>query len=66
MNTKLHQSAIVFGKLLRKVGESALHAGIFAFVSKKVSNYMDQKSKEEQEKVRVSEDKTIIVSEKVI
>lgn len=41
----------VVGNLAKKVFESATHAAVFAFVSKKVGDYLDRNK--EKEKVRV-------------
>lgn len=45
------------GGIAKKVAEHALHAAIFAFVSKKVSQFMDkqQEKTKEQDKVRIEE-----------
>ncbi len=45
------------GKMAGKVFDSALHAGIFAYVSKKVSYFMD--NKRDAEKFRVEETKKL-------
>ncbi len=47
----------IFGKVLQKVGETALHAAVFSYVSKKVSSMMGDDEKKE-DKVRVEEPKT--------
>ncbi len=41
----------VVGGIVKKVAESAVHAAVFAFVSKKVSDLLDRNK--EKEKVRV-------------
>ena len=42
----------IIGKIAQKIAETTLHAAVFSFVSKKVSNYME-KSEKKDEKVRV-------------
>lgn len=49
-NIKKNATAIV-GNLARKIAESAVHAAVFAFVSKKVTDLLDRNK--EKEKVRV-------------
>ena len=62
-NKNIEQAAQIVGGLAKKVFESAIHAAIFAFVSKKTSNWMTkQEEKACKEKVRVSEDAEIKVS----
>ena len=47
MTTKL------IGNIAKKVAESAVHAAVFAYVSKKVTNFMSKKEDEDKDKVRV-------------
>jgi len=47
-------SKTIVGNLARKIAESAVHAAVFAYVSKKVTNFLDKKSKKE-DKVRVED-----------
>ena len=53
MKSKIETVNNVMGNVFRKVAESALHAAVFAYVSKKVSNLMSKDDK--KEKVRVEE-----------
>lgn len=48
------------GNIFKKVAESAVHAAVFAYVSKKVTNFMTKK--EDESKVRV-EDSSIVVTQ---
>ena len=45
----------ILGTVAKKVVDTAIHAAIFSYVSKKVSSYMDDKMKKE-EKIRVDSD----------
>lgn len=45
----------VFGNVVRKVAESAVHAAVFAYVSKKVTNLMTKQEESTKEKVRIEE-----------
>jgi hypothetical protein len=55
MNTKefTKVTKTILGNLARKVAESAVHAAVFAFVSKKVTDFIDR-SKEDKTNVRVN------------
>lgn len=48
--------ATMVGNIARKVAESAVHAAVFAYVSKKVANFMTKQ--EDKAKIRVEESKT--------
>jgi hypothetical protein len=45
----------VFGSVVRKVAESAVHAAVFAYVSKKVTNLMTKHEDATKEKVRIDD-----------
>jgi hypothetical protein len=45
----------VFGSVVRKVAESAVHAAVFAYVSKKVTNLMTKHEDANKEKVRIDD-----------
>jgi hypothetical protein len=47
----------IVGNLARKIAESAVHAAVFAFVSKKVTDLLDRNK--EKEKVRVESSPTL-------
>lgn len=53
-NTSAKIAQAIVGTILKKIGETALHAAVFSYVSKKVSNVMEKKEKKE-DKVRVEE-----------
>ena len=57
MNKKHCEAAgKIAGGLAKKVFESATHAAIFAFVSRKISNMMEkQEMKEKEQKLRIEE-----------
>jgi hypothetical protein len=45
----------VFSNIARKVAESAVHAAVFAYVSKKVTSLMSKQEDSAKEKVRIEE-----------
>jgi len=51
----------VVGGIVKKVAESAVHAAVFAFVSKKVSDLLDRNK--EKEKVRVESSPSLAETE---
>lgn len=56
-NEHMRSGALVLGKIARKVAESAVHAAVFAYVSKKVTNFMSKNEKKEEmdQKLRIDE-----------
>lgn len=54
MQKDIKKTAVtIVGNLAKKIAESAVHAAVFAFVSKKVSDLLDRNKEKEKEKVRV-------------
>ncbi len=51
--------ATVVGNIAKKIAESAVHAAVFAFVSKKVGDLLDRNKEKEKEKVRVESSPTL-------
>lgn len=45
----------VFGNVAKKVLESAAHAAVFAYVSKRVTSFMEKQEKKEDNKVRIED-----------
>ena len=63
MNKEQMKSAtMVLGGVVRKVAESAVHAAVFAYVSKKVSNLMTKHEEAAKEKVRIDDSSKTDVS----
>ena len=64
MTTKTNKANLdnacnILGKVAKQVASSAAHAAIFAFVSKKVSSWMEKQSdKTANEKVRIEDTTT--------
>lgn len=63
MHKHLKQTLPIVGKVLRKVADSAVHAAVFAFVSKKVSDLLEREKEKNKNKVRVETDPTAAAAE---
>jgi hypothetical protein len=53
MKEQMKTVTTVVGSVVRKVAESAVHAAVFAYVSKKVTNLMTKHEDAAKEKVRI-------------
>ena len=51
----LRQVTSTAGSIAKKIAESAVHAAIFAYVSKKVTNWMSQDEEKVKDKARIDD-----------
>jgi cupin superfamily acireductone dioxygenase involved in methionine salvage len=54
-NKQVNQVASTMGNIAKKIAESATHAAVFAFVSKKVTDLMKKHEAKDTDKVRIEE-----------
>lgn len=65
MNKNCKMVMTAFGSIVRKVGEQVMHAAVFAYVSKTVTNMMTKQEEKDKAKIRVEEPKDIVVTDGV-